>query len=211
MNGLNKDKKDPYIFRHPRLIPGEYKVDEFLSAALKNSENRKKHFQKRYNDFRFFIWKNDGDIDYFKNIYIQKIIMEIIDGTKNKDNKENLSPLYYRFPNQDGTFDICEWIDEDYVKESNYINKFYDNFLLTTYEINHIDWETKEATIEEKVSIISKKDGHVISAISEYKTLKGKYPYNILNDKEEFERLKQMKEDNSVYLKYGDNPFKLIK
>ena len=69
------------------------------------------YYKYRYEMYKDFIIKNGGDEKLFDIPYIQEIIMDIIKYGDPRLVVEGKSTLYYKNPNEDGTFDICGRMD----------------------------------------------------------------------------------------------------
>ena len=96
------------------------------------------YYQFRYDMYKEFIKNNGGDIKIFEIPFIQEIVMDIIVNGNPRLRSEGRSTLFFKLPNEDGTFDICGRMDGPYVDLCYKMKKYNGYILINKYKYKGI-------------------------------------------------------------------------
>lgn len=124
--------------------------------------------QFRYNMYKEYIRRNGGDMNIFNIPFIQEIIMNIIENGDPRLRFEGHSTLYFKQPNEDGSFDICGRMEGPIVNLCYKMRKVRGMLFINKYEYKQIfqtDLDTlncPEPYITRQDMVIDLRDGSVI-------------------------------------------------
>ena len=122
----------------------------------------------RYKEYKKFIRENGGDMELFNIPYIDALVKFVIIKGDLRQKVEGRSPIYYKEPNEDGTFDICGRMDGYYVDLCYKMMRYEDGIKLCKFEFKYGRLSTN--TITKQDIIINLKDNtiHFDSNVSEF-------------------------------------------
>ena len=192
IDNLHKDSFSPNTIEDKIILPGDYPCDKLINIIQEKQIQLEEDYKiifNIFNNYKNYIKNNGGNTKYFDFYSFQEILINIIKNGNLSEVIEGRSPLYYKLPNDNGSFDICG------SKNGKYIDIYYKMFLLypdtfvTMYKIESIDSKTGRVTISEYSFTIEKNGG--TWSVHKPKILPGDYPIDALNDIKEFEKAKK--------------------